>query len=266
MTTPNITDLIYINVAVGKAFTNGDTSLIVLKLTSTDSSGRHYSGWLETMGTTYYYTPMSCVCVDGSEDVSLSINSDAKTTSRPPTGDSNNIIASSDTTLSDGSSSSTGTTVSPSDAGGVTVASVFDLVAMTTSPKLVFLNSWDGTDDTKGAAGWFKLDTTKAGDAKSDGGIIFVTAAGAVYRRDFVGGLNPQWYGAVGDGNSRKMSLRFSTLEKAHEMFSITYSLDQEVDWIAIQTISLSGMGIMSPPLHFIMCNDAVALDDNPLV
>ena len=261
----NITDIININVAVGNAYTNGDTSLIVLKLTNTDSSGRHYYGWLETIGTTYYYTPISCVCSDGSTNVNLSANTDLKTTSRPATGDSNNIIASSDTTLSDGTSASTTTVTSPSDETA-TVASVFELMAMTNSPELVFLESWDGTKDTINGGGWFKLDTTKASDATTDGGTVFVTVGGAVYRRDAIGKVNPQWYGAVGDGNSRKMSLRFSTLEKAKAMFPVTYSLDQEVDFVAIQTAAYTGQGIQSPALHYIMCNDAVALDDNPMI
>ncbi|MBS1052820.1 hypothetical protein [Gluconobacter kondonii] len=143
------------------------------------------------------------------------------------------------------------------------VASIAEFLALTISPAAVMLTSWDGTDLRRGAAGLF-VRSSEAG--VSDFGTIIVTAGGTTYRRVYQGGLNPQWFGAVGDGNSHKLSGYFSTLAEAQAVFPIAYSLDQEFDFVAIQTVCNSGQGISSPALHYIMCNDAVALDDNPLI
>ncbi|MEN3166735.1 hypothetical protein [Gluconobacter sp. OJB] len=143
------------------------------------------------------------------------------------------------------------------------VASITQFRALKTSPAAIMLTSWDGTDLTRGAAGIF---IRAEGSDTPDFGTIIVTAGGTTYRRVYQGGLNPQWFGAVGDGNSHRLSSFFPTLAEAQAVFPIAYSLDQEIDFVAIQTVSYSGKGINSPALHYIMCNDAVALDDNPLI
>ncbi|MBS1029476.1 hypothetical protein [Gluconobacter albidus] len=165
----------------------------------------------------------------------------------------------------DSASTLDGATVADIVASSVraSVSSIAQFRALKTSPAAILLTSWDGTDLTRGAAGIF----IRAATADTpDFGTIIVTTGGTTYRRVYQGGLNPQWFGAVGDGNSHRLSGFFPTLAEAQAVFPIAYSLDQEIDFVAIQTVCYSGKGINSPALHYIMCNDAVALDDNPMI
>lgn len=47
--------------------------------------------------------------------------------------------------------------------------------------------------------------------------------------------INPYDFGAVGDGNSHKLSERYATLGLAQEVYPHSISLDDQIDWCAIQ-------------------------------
>ena len=143
------------------------------------------------------------------------------------------------------------------------VSSVMQFRALKTAPVAVTLTSWDGTAQTRGAAGIFLL----ASDGLvADGGVVIATAGAGTYRRVFQGGVDPAWYGAIGDGTSHPASTMFATLADLQTVFPKAYSLSQEMDWLAIQAASLSGYGVSGPKRAYMMCNSAVASDDKPLV
>lgn len=45
-------------------------------------------------------------------------------------------------------------------------------------------------------------------------------------------------YGAIGDGQSHPLAERFATLEEAQKVYPDATSLDDEIDWCAIQAWS----------------------------
>lgn len=148
------------------------------------------------------------------------------------------------------------------------VASVFDFIALKTTPMLVYLQSWDGTDATVEACGLFRLASkTNPNGVKTDGGVDFITASGAYYTRTgVVNGADPAWYGAIGDGTSHPASQTFQSLAALQVFFPSAYSLNQERDWLAVNACTSNPRGVNSPKRHYILANAAVAQDDYPLI
>ena len=176
------------------------------------------------------------------------------------TGDGSNLTV---TTPASGSR----TLVVIADSTMVRVKSVMDFIALTTAPNQVWLETWDGTVATSIAEGLFALvSTPPASGVVIDGGVNFITAGNSHYRRVVSGAYDPAWFGAVGDGTSRQLETRFSTLEEAQVFFPTVYSLKQECDWVGNQVAALTGQGIASPARNYIMANADVASDDNPLI
>lgn len=143
------------------------------------------------------------------------------------------------------------------------VASVFELIALKTAPSLVYLQSWDGTANTQDGGGLLRKVATAG---TMDAGTVFVTDGGATYvRTGITRGLDPAWFGAVGDGKSHPASEIFSSLADLQKFFPDAYSLNQERDWLALQAVSLDVRGLSCVPRHYVMANAQVAQDDNPL-
>lgn len=56
------------------------------------------------------------------------------------------------------------------------------------------------------------------------------------WHRVFDGTISLKWFGAIGDGNSHPLSERYGDLVAAQADYPFVTSLDDEIDWAAIQT------------------------------
>lgn len=65
-------------------------------------------------------------------------------------------------------------------------------------------------------------------------------------------------YGAIGDGLSHKISTKYETLEKAREKYRCCTSLDDEIDWCAIQQFILDN--------GFVQLDNVTYITNNPLL
>lgn len=76
--------------------------------------------------------------------------------------------------------------------------------------------------------------------ATDDGGLVFkptsVSGAGRWIRLYNSRGVNPKWFGAVGDGSSHPLSGYFATLAAAQAIYPSAAALTDEIDGVAIQS------------------------------
>jgi hypothetical protein len=66
----------------------------------------------------------------------------------------------------------------------------------------------------------------------------------------------PLYFGAIGDGYSHKAREFFATLEALQAVYPFAKSLDQEMDYLAIQKALYTRMEINSPPMQYKCCNN----------
>lgn len=85
-----------------------------------------------------------------------------------------------------------------------------------------------------GLSGSFLYDPTDTVSPETNG-IVLVDSRGRRLKREFLGAVYPQWFGAKCDGALRPLSTVFSTLAEAQAVYPHAQSLDQEIDWAATQ-------------------------------
>lgn len=76
---------------------------------------------------------------------------------------------------------------------------------------------------------------------------------------DLRGAVSPLDFGAIGDGASHKASTRYASLAALQAVYPFATSLDQELDWLALQAALNHGGPVTSPALHYKLCNSAPA-------
>lgn len=104
---------------------------------------------------------------------------------------------------------------------------------------------------------------SKGKDLRDDGGITLLGQDGAVWHRLDAAPINPRWFGAIGNGRSRRVKDVFASLDRAREIFPGVTRLDQEMDAVAHQAAfdycDRRGGGIVATPA-------GTYLIDQPLV
>lgn len=70
-------------------------------------------------------------------------------------------------------------------------------------------------------------------------------------------------YGIIGDGNSHKLSSKFSTLEQARNIYNCCTSLDDEIDWVAIQQCLKDNGSIYLPSGTYLINNPIMVRSGN---
>ncbi|HGY9618031.1 TPA: tail fiber domain-containing protein [Pseudomonas putida] len=85
-----------------------------------------------------------------------------------------------------------------------------------------------------GLSGSFLHDPSDS-ESPETNGIVLVDSRGRRLKREFLGAVYPQWFGAKCDGTLRPLSTVFPTLAEAKAVYPHAQSLDQEIDWAATQ-------------------------------
>lgn len=121
-----------------------------------------------------------------------------------------------------------------------------------------------------GISGDFYVDSTDTTSADNNG-VVIVDYRGRRIKRDFLGAVRPEMFGAKSNGNINQLSDYFSTLAEAQQVYPHAISLDCSIDWAATQaavnyvrtlpiggTVVFSGRPVIS---HGIDCHPTVPVE-----
>ena len=77
------------------------------------------------------------------------------------------------------------------------------------------------------------------------------------WHRVFEGAISVKWFGAIGDGNSHPLSTRYASLVAAQADYPFVTSLNDEIDWAAIQAtlnvVKQTGRSVYIPPGTYVI-------------
>jgi hypothetical protein len=74
--------------------------------------------------------------------------------------------------------------------------------------------------------------------------------------------MTVKWYGAIGDGTSRPLSTKYATLAEAQKVYPHATSLNDEIDWCAIQK-AINLLSSVRVPYGVYMLNKMLIYRDN---
>jgi hypothetical protein len=113
-----------------------------------------------------------------------------------------------------------------------------DLGTLKTTDKTTLVKSINEVfDNTKGVVDLYNKNVEAVAGANGWTDQLVITSGGRTQREKNLNHITPFDFGAIGDGLSHKLSTKYSTLADAKKVYPIATSLDDEIDWCALQTM-----------------------------